>query len=132
MFGYAWLVSVIVLALHVADEATHDFLRWYNPQALRIRSVLGGFPFPPTFTFWPWLLGLGALVAGLAALTPLAFAGARWLLVVAHIVAAIHVLNGLLHISGAVLSRRAVPGVLSAPMLLGAGVWLWYAAGHVR
>jgi len=63
MFGYAWLASVIALALHVADEATHDFLGWYNPQALRIRSVLG---------------------------------------------------------------------VLSAPILLGAGAWLWHAAGQVR
>jgi hypothetical protein len=132
MFGYAWLASVIVLALHVADEAAHDFLSWYNPQALRIRSVLGGLPFPPTLTFWPWLLGLGAAVAGLAALTPFAFAGARWLLVMGYVIAAIHVLNGVLHISGSVLSRRAVPGVLSAPILVGAGVWLWYAAGQVR
>ena len=131
-FGWAWLGCVVALALHVADEAMHDFLSWYNPQALRIRQWLGGFPFPPTFTFWPWLIGLGAAVAGLAALTPFAFGGARWLLVVGYVVAAIHVLNGLLHVSGAVRSRRAVPGVLSAPLLIAAGLWLWYAVGHVR
>ena len=124
-------MSVLALALHVADEATHDFLSWYNPQAVRIRQRLGGIPFPPTFTFWPWLAGLSLAVAGLAALTPLAFAGAQWLRVVAHGVATIHVLNGLLHISGAVVNRRAVPGILSAPLLIAAGLWLWYAAGQV-
>ena len=131
-FGYAWLASVIALALHVADEATHDFLAWYNPQALRIRHALGGLPFPPTFTFWPWLIGLGAAVTALGVLTPFAFAGARWLSVVAYVVGAIHVLNGLLHVSGALVRRRAVPGVLSAPLLIAAGVWLWYAAGLVQ
>ena len=131
VFGWAWLTSVLALALHVVDEATHDFLRWYNPQALRIRHFLGDFPFPPTFTFWPWLIGLSAAVTGLAALTPFAFAGAHWLRGVALVVAAIHVLNGLLHLSAALLSRRAVPGVLSAPLLIAAGFWLWYAAGFV-
>lgn len=63
MLGDAWLASVIALALHVADEATHDFLGWYNPRALRIRFVLG---------------------------------------------------------------------VRSAPILLGAGAWLWHAAGQVH
>ena len=131
-FGWAWLACVVALALHVADEAMHDFLGWYNPQALRIRQWLGGFPFPPTFTFWPWLIGLGVAAAGLAALTPFAFRGARWLLDVGYVVAAIHVLNGSLHVSGAVRTRRAVPGVWSAPLLIAAGLWLWYAVGHVR
>ena len=130
-FGWAWLASVLALALHVGDEATHDFLSWYNPRALRIRQVLGGFPFPPTLTFWPWLIGLGAAVVALAALTPLAFRGVQWLLTVAYVVGAIHVLNGFLHLGGAVLSRRAVPGVLSAPLLVGAGLWLCYAAWRV-
>jgi len=54
-FGLPWLVAVIALALHVADEAAHDFLSWYNLQTLRMRRYFGGIPFPPTFTFWPWL-----------------------------------------------------------------------------
>lgn len=119
------------MAAHVADEATHDFLSWYNPQALRIRARLGGLPFPPTFTFWPWLGGLCAAVGALALLTPLAFAGNHALIVAAYSVAAIHVLNGLLHLSGAVVSRRAVPGIWSAPLLIASGVWLWVAAGRV-
>ena len=83
--GLAWLAATVALALHVADEATHDFLAWYNPSALRIRRLLGGLPFPPTFTFVPWLLGLVAAVLVLGALTPVAYRGAAWLRPVAYV-----------------------------------------------
>lgn len=127
-FGWAWLAAVIALGLHVADEATHDFLAWYNPRALRIRQALGGLPFPPTFTFLPWLLGLLAAILVLGALTPLAYEGRPWLGPLAYILAGIHIANGLLHLTGSVLARRPVPGVLSAPLLLVTGSWLGYAA----
>ena len=123
-FGTAWLAAVLALALHVADEATHDFLAWYNPRALRIRQFLGGFPFPPTFTFWPWLLALTAAVVLLAALTPLAYAGTSGMRAVAFGLGAVHVANGSLHLVAAIAARRAVPGVWSAPVLLVAGVWV--------
>jgi hypothetical protein len=131
-FGLAWLVAAVALALHVADEASHDFLSWYNPRALRVRRALGGFPFPPTFTFWPWLLGLIAGVLVLGGLTPFAYGGAGWLRPVAYFLAAIHIANGLLHMGGSIVARRLVPGVWSAPVLLAAGLWLAYAAAHVR
>lgn len=128
--GLAWLVAVIALALHVADEASHDFLAWYNPRALRIRQALHGVPFPPTFTFFPWLIGLTVAVLALAALTPLAYAGRPWLRPLAFLLAAIHLGNGLLHLGASLLARRQVPGVWSAPLLLVAGAWLLYAAAH--
>jgi len=127
-FGWAWLTATLVLAVHVADEASHDFLAWYNPAALRIRRALGGLPFPPTFTFVPWLLGLSAGILLLGALTTFAFAGRQWLRPAAYALAAIYVGNGLVHLVGSALVRRPVPGVLSAPLLLAAGGWLLYAA----
>lgn len=130
-FGWSWLAATTALAIHVADEASHDFLSWYNPRALRIRQVFGGLPFPPTFTFVPWLVGLLIAVLLLAALTPQAFAAAKWLRPVAYVVSVVHVANGLLHIGAAVLARRAVPGVVSAPLLLFTGSWLAYAAAHL-
>ena len=130
-FGIAWLAAVLALALHVADEAAHDFLAWYNPRALRIRQFLGGFPFPPTFTFWPWLLGLSAAVGFLAALTPLAFAGTSGMRLAALALGALHVANGSLHVVGAIMARRAVPGVWSAPVLLVAGAWVLRAAAQL-
>jgi hypothetical protein len=130
-FGWAWLAATIALALHVADEATHDFLAWYNPRALRMRRFFGGLPFPPTFTFWPWLIGLMAGVLILAAMAPAAFAGAHRLLGVAYFLSIVHIGNGLLHIGASIAARRSVPGVLSAPLLLLTGIWIAYAAAHL-
>jgi hypothetical protein len=123
-FGLPWLAVSVAFALHVLDEATSGFLGWYNPRALQIRRALGGFPFPPTFTFWPWLLGLVAAVLASFALTPVAFRGAAWLRPVAVVVAVIQAGNGALHLTAAVVTRRPVPGLWSAPLLLGTAVWL--------
>ena len=131
-FGWAWLAATVALAAHVADEASHDFLAWYNPRALRIRAALGGrLPFPPTFTFWPWLAGLTAGVLLLVALAPAAFAGRSWLRPLAYALAVIHLGNGTLHIVGSLVARRAVPGVVSAPLLLASGAWLAVAAAQL-
>lgn len=130
-FGWAWLAATLALALHVADEASHDFLGWYNPRVQRIRQTLGGLPFPPTFTFVRWLAGLVAAVLLLGSLVPAAFAGRSWMRPLAYGLAAIHVANGLLHIVAAIVARRRVPGVLSAPLLVAAGGWLLQAAASM-
>jgi hypothetical protein len=111
-FGLAWLIATIALAVHVVDEATHDFLSWYNPRAVRIRQALGGLPFPPTFTFLPWVIGLSVAVLILASLTPAAYAGSAWIRPFGYALSAIHLANGLLHLVGSILARRRVPGVL--------------------
>jgi|SRR5947207_353385 len=126
-FGWAWVAATLALALHIADEATHDFLAWYNPQPLRIRRFLGGFPFPPTFTFWPWLIGLSLAVLMLAVLIPQAYAGNSWLRVLAIVMGVEHVGNGLLHVGAGLMMRRAVPGIWSAPILLATGIWLLHS-----
>jgi hypothetical protein len=127
-FGAAWLTLAMVFGLHVLDEAATDFLAWYNPTAKRIRSHLGGIPFPPVFTFWPWLLGLLAITAILLALAPRAYAHVAWLVPVAIVFSLINIGNGLLHIVSAIFLRRRVPGLISAPFLLAAAGWLLYSA----
>jgi hypothetical protein len=131
-FGLAWLAATIALGLHVADEATHDFLTGYNASVLRIRRLLGGLPFPPTFTFWPWIVGLGGAVILLGALTPAAFAHRMWMRPLAYVLAAIHVGNALGHLGGSLVARRQLAGVQSAPLLLLAGGWLGFAALTLR
>lgn len=125
--GTAWLALSIAFGLHVADEASHQFLAWYNPIAKRIRSRLGGLPFPPVFTFWPWLLGLLAVTAVALLLTPMAYRRASWLEPVALAFALINVGNGLLHLVASAKLGRRVPGVLSAPLLFASALWLLVA-----
>ena len=54
--GWAWIALTLCLALHVMDEASHDFLSLYNPIALRIRQAAPVLPIP-VFTFLMGLLG---------------------------------------------------------------------------
>ena len=55
--GRAWIFLTIALALHVLDEAVHDFLSIYNPAARALRDRLPFLPLP-TFSFGVWLGGL--------------------------------------------------------------------------
>jgi len=117
----------IAFGLHVVDEAATNFLDWYNPIASRIRERLP-VPFPPTFTFWPWFLGLLALTAILFALIPLAIARDRTVVWIGIAFAAINVGNGLVHLVASIRFGRRVPGVISAPLLLVSAAWLLVAA----
>jgi hypothetical protein len=123
-FGLAWIAFAIAVALHVADEARHDFLATYNPSALAIRRRLH-IPFPPVFTFRAWLSGLIAGVCLLLLLSPFALHGAHWIRIVALPLAIlVGIGNACLHIGGSLLYRRWMAGILSSPALLIAGTWL--------
>jgi len=119
----------MAFGLHVIDEAATHFLDWYNPIASRIRARLP-IPFPPTFSFWPWFLGLLAVTAILFALIPLAISQDRTIAWIAIAVGVINVGNGLLHIVASMRYGRRVPGVISAPLLLACAAWLLVAAAR--
>jgi hypothetical protein len=127
-FGLAWIALAVALALHVADEAAHDFLALYNPNALAIRRRLH-IPFPPVFTFRTWLGGLIAGIVLLLLLSPAAFHGAPWIRIVALPLAIlVGLANAAVHFIGSLLYRRPLAGLLSSPALLVAGSWLLWAA----
>jgi len=126
-FGAAWIAMSVAFGLHVVDEAATNFLEWYNPIATRIRARLP-VPFPPTFTFWPWFLGLLAVTAVLIALIPLAIARERTVVWIGLVFGVINVGNGLLHIVASIRFGRRVPGLISAPVLLACAAWLLVAA----
>ena len=129
-FGTAWFVFALALACHVADEATHDFLSVYNPNALAIRARFPFLPIP-TFTFREWIVGLSAAVVLLLCLTPPARRGVHWIRVVAiPLGLVIGIANGAAHITSSIYMRRLMPGVLSAPFLIGAGAWLIWQSRH--
>jgi hypothetical protein len=131
-WALAWAGLTLAFALHVLDEATHDFLAWYNPTALRLQAVLGGVPFPPVFSFATWLGGLCAVVVLLALLTPFVQPGRRWLLIAAYLYAVVHIANALGHLVISASGRWLAPGVLSAPLLLVMALWLFYETHRVR
>jgi hypothetical protein len=127
-FGLAWIAFTLAVALHVADEARHDFLATYNPNAIAIRRRLH-LPFPPVFTFRTWLGGLIAGICLLLLLSPFALHGAYWIRIVALPLAVlIGIGNGLGHIGGSFYYRRRMAGILSSPVLLIVGIWLLWSA----
>lgn len=127
-FGIAWIGFALALALHVTDEATHDFLASYNPSVLAIRARFPMLPLP-TFTFGVWLSLLIAGIALLLCLSPLAFRGSRWLRLTAWPLGLlVGIANASLHISSSIYFRRWMPGVYSSPVLLIAAGFLLAAA----
>jgi len=123
-FGLAWFAFAIAIACHVADEAAHGFLSYYNPNVLAIRARYPFLPLP-TFTFREWITGLGAGVLLLILLTPLAWRGVRWVRITAWPLGIlIGITNGLAHIINSIYFQRLMPGVLSAPLIIVAGAWL--------
>lgn len=127
----SWACLTAAFALHVLDEATHDFLAWYNPVALGVRAASGQSFFPPVFTFPVWLTGLIAVVLVLAALTPLLRRSVGWL-VAAYIYGMIHLLNGAGHIVISLNLGHIAPGALSSPLLIVSAAWLLVETGRVR
>ncbi len=120
--GVAWVSLCLAVALHVADEAHHDFLAVYNPAALRIREQLPFLPLP-TFTFDVWITGLAiAVVLGLS-LSPLVFRQASGMRLVVTVVASLMLLNALGHAMGSIVTGSVMPGTYSSPILFAAAAW---------
>ena len=123
-FGILWLVFGYTLALHVLDEASHNFLAVYTPNAAAIRRAVPFLPVP-AFTFQSWLGTLMLALALWLALTPLAFRGVKWVRVLAVPAAfVVGILNGSGHILSSIYVGRLMPGVYSSPLLLLAGALL--------
>ncbi|MGZ4854970.1 MAG: HXXEE domain-containing protein [Candidatus Angelobacter sp.] len=122
--GFAWLGFGVAIAIHVLDEATHDFLAFYNPNARTIRERLPFLPLP-TFIFRTWLLTLAVGIAIFLCLSPFAFRGVRRARVAAIVVAfLVGIGNAGLHILSSIYYHRWMPGVYSSPLLLLAAIFL--------
>lgn len=120
----AWVAFALALAVHVTDEATHDFVSTYNPNARAIRARLPFLPLP-TFTFGVWLALLIAGILLLLCLSPFAFRGNRWLRMSSlPLGIVVGVLNAALHIGSSIYLHRWMPGVYSSPLLLVAALYL--------
>jgi Protein of unknown function with HXXEE motif len=125
-FGLAWVAFALTIALHAVDEAAHDFLGVYNPNALAIRRRTG-LPIP-VVTLRGFIATLGAAVVLMLLLAPLAFHGVHWIRVAAIPVAILAgVANGAQHIGTSIFLRRQLPGVITSPLCIFAGTWLLWS-----
>jgi len=123
-FGICWLFFGYTLALHVLDEAGHDFLSVYVPNALAIRRALPFLPIP-IFNFQSWIGSLALALTLFLAFTPLAFRGSIWLRRLAIPIAIVPgLMNGTAHLLSSLYMKRMMPGVYSAPLLLLSGTML--------
>jgi hypothetical protein len=123
-FGFAWLGFGLVLSIHVLDEATHDFLAFYTPNARAIRARFPFLPLP-AFTYESWLASLAIAIAIFLCLSPFAFRGMRWARVAAiPISILVGILNACGHLLSSIYYHRWMPGVYSSPLLLLAAVFL--------
>jgi hypothetical protein len=123
-FGIVWLFFGYTLALHVLDEAGHDFVSIFNSNALVIRRAV---PFLriPALTQQDFMGIMALFLTFLLALAPLAFRGLNWVRGLAIPISAIGgILNGTMHILSSIYLKRMMPGVYSSPLLLLAGTLL--------
>lgn len=127
-FGICWLIFGYTLALHVLDEAGHDFLSVYLPNAMAIRRAAPYLPIP-LFTFQSWIGALALALTIFLALTPVAMSGQKWVRRLAVPIAIMGgILNGVAHIVSSIFLGRMMPGVYSAPLLLMSGTLLLRSA----
>ncbi len=122
-WGPSWIALAIALALHVWDEAAHDFLSVYNPMVASIRERVPFLPLP-TFSFHMWLTGLIVAVLIMLSASVFAFRGARWFRPLCYALAILMIANGLMHAAGSIYSGKAMPGVYSSPVLIASSIWL--------
>jgi hypothetical protein len=127
----SWIGLASALGLHVADEAAHDFLGFWNPLVGSLRERMPALP-PPTFTFELWLGGLIVGVLVLLSLSWFVRRGAAWMRPVSYVLAVMMLGNGMFHIVGTLVQGRAVPGVYSSPALLIAAGLLFATAWRHR
>jgi hypothetical protein len=133
-FGFAWIGFGMAVAIHVLDEATHDFLAFYTPNARAIRARFPFLPLP-AFTFESWLTSLAIAIAIFLCLSPFAFRGMRWARIAAVPVSlVVGILNACGHMIASVYYHRWMPGVYSSPLLLLAAVFFIATArsGHAE
>ena len=138
-YGTAWLLLCLGFGVHVWDEATHDFLSYYNATVLALYGHFSWFP-RMDMRFRTWLTALVLVNVALLALTPWAYRNARWLRPLAYAFAGIQLLYGAGHILAAVRGRTvpsvhfegAAPAVYTAPLLVILAAYLIWSLRNTR
>ena len=123
----AWLLLVLAVGVHVADEALNDFLALYNLAVEFLRDRFTAFSLP-TLTFSGWLTALVSGLVILLFLTPLAHARGGGMRSVALFFSIFMIANGIGHLILSVFLGFIMPGAWSSPLLILAGINLFSVA----
>ncbi len=119
----AWLALTVVLTLHIIEGALRDYLAFYNPLAMSLRDTLL-WTWMPTFTLAAWLGGWIVILGVLYGMTWFAVYNARWIIWAAIAYAEVMFLYAAAKLGFAIYLEKAIPGVLTAPLLVIAASWL--------
>jgi hypothetical protein len=138
-FGTPWLLLCLAFALHVWDEAAHDFLSYYNSTVLALYGHFSWFP-RMDMQFRTWIATSVVAILVLLALTPWAYRNEGWLRPLAYVFAGIQLLNGTGHIVAAIWGRTVpsvhfdglAPGVYTAPLLVALSAYLIWSLRKSR
>lgn len=138
-YGTPWLLLCLGFAVHIWDEAAHDFLSYYNATVLALYGHFSWFP-RMDMRFRTWLTALLVVNVALLALTPWAYRNARWLRPAAYAFAGIQLLYGAGNILAAIRGRTvpsvhfegAAPGVYTAPLLVILAAYLIWSLCNTR
>jgi hypothetical protein len=127
--GNAWLYLTGALIFHALDELIHHFLDFYLEMLFAINAKLPALPLP-IFTTSSWITLVAVLTVFLLLLAPFAYHEQGPIRLYAKVFAVIIFLNGLLHLTGSLVSNRPLPGVYSAPLLLVFALLLFFRAAR--
>jgi hypothetical protein len=123
-WAIAWFLLTAALALHIVEEAASgDYLR--RAEALEaFRLVLPWLPIPrvdPGF----WLINVFGAVVVLLSLTLAVVLGRKIMRHASYALAAFATANATLHIASSAASGEVGAGALTAPLMLGAALFLF-------
>jgi Protein of unknown function with HXXEE motif len=133
-FGLAWFIFSVAFALHIWEEAAHDFIGYYNAKVLTLYSRVSWFP-RIDVGFRAWLTAFVLANLLLFALTPLALRGVRWLRPLGYALTGFGLANGIGHVfytirGQAVSSARfdgVSPGFYTSLLLLLSATYLFWS-----
>jgi len=130
-FGLAWFFCAVAFALHIWDEAAHDFVDYYNATALALYGHFSWFP-RIDVGFHTWLVIFVLTNLALFGLTPWAFRDVLWLRPLAYAVVFLSLADGTGHVLVTIRGQTVPsvrlegvsPGFYTSPLVLFSATYL--------
>jgi hypothetical protein len=123
-FPWLYLGLGFAQATHSIEEVLAGLWKWKPAASGGLLSYMADLPLFNA-TAESFAAANIAIVALLIGLSPFVFLKRHWAWKVARVVAAVETINGILHLTGALLTGAYFPGCLSGLLLLAFSIPLW-------